>query len=132
MVNYTGFIEGNSMTTPEVISTNSRSESAKKMWKERKAKGKEKQMIGDTPMKAWVYHTEWITLMVGLIGCFVFVHHENVHVTERLDNHIEAINRRVDEANHRIDSSIADNNRRSDEMRNEFYELLKEIRRSSS
>lgn len=70
----------------------------------------------ETPMKAWIYHTEWVTLMATLIGCFLFVHNENVHVTQRLDAHIETINRRVDDAN-----------KRSDDLHKEFYSLLKEM-----
>lgn len=73
---------------------------------------KENQMSHATPpMKAWVYHTEWVTLMVMVLTCFVFVFHETVHTNERLDNHMEAINRR------------------SDELHKEFYDLLKEMRK---
>lgn len=73
----------------------------------------------EKPFKAWIYHAEWVTLMSALIGCFLFVHHESVHTNQRLDNHIEAINRRVDESN-----------KRSDDLHKEFYELLKEMRRT--
>ena len=81
---------------------------------------KENQMSNTVapPMKAWVYHTEWITLMVMVLTCFVFVFHETVHTNERLDAHMEAINRRVD-----------DMNRRSDDLHKEFYDLLKEMRK---
>jgi cell division protein FtsL len=68
-------------------------------------------------VRAWVYHGEWLGLMATIIGCFLFVHNEAIHVTERLDGHIEQINRRVDESN-----------KRSDDLHKEFYELLKEMR----
>lgn len=63
------------------------------------------------PIKAWVYHTEWITLMATMITCFVFVFHETKHTNNRLDSHMEAINRRCDE------------------LHKEFYDLLKEMKR---
>lgn len=83
----------------------------------------------DTPIKAWVYHGEWLALMTVVVGLFLYVHHENIIITQRLDNHMEAINRRVDESNNRIDDTIKETNRRSDELHNEFYELLKETRK---
>lgn len=61
--------------------------------------------------KNWAYHVEWLILMGSIIGCFLFVHNENVHLTNRLDGHILAINNRVDD------------------LHKEYYELLKEIRR---
>lgn len=76
-------------------------------------------------MKAWVYHSEWLTLMAAVIGCFIFVHHESVHTNERLDAHMAANARRADDANRRSDEA----NRRSDELHKEFYELLKEMRK---
>jgi hypothetical protein len=60
-------------------------------------------------LKAWIYHGEWIGLMATIIGCFLFVHHESLHVTERLDQHIGQINKRCDE------------------LHKEFYDLLKEM-----
>ena len=71
--------------------------------------------------KSWVYHSEWFGLMATIIGCFLFVHREAVHVNERLDNHIAAINSRCDAINER-----------GDDLHREFYELLKEMRKSSS
>lgn len=108
------------MATPEVISTNARSDSAKKMWERRKAKQPEKglQMKDNGSSKAWIYHAEWFTLMAAVLGCFLFVHGEAVHTNDRLDAHMEAINRRVDAAN-----------TRSDELHKEFYDLLKEMRK---
>jgi chaperonin cofactor prefoldin len=70
-------------------------------------------------IRSWVYHGEWLGLMATIVGCFLFVHHETVHVTERLDEHITQINRRCDEIN-----------KRADELHKEFYDLLKEIRRT--
>jgi len=61
--------------------------------------------------KRFMQHGEWASLMATVIGCFLFVHHETVHVNERLDDHMEAINRRCDE------------------LHKEFYELLKEMRK---
>lgn len=78
-------------------------------------RGKEKVM--EKNMKAWVYHGEWLGLMATIIGCFLFVHHENVRITERLDNHITQINKRCD-----------DLHKRSDDLHKEFYSLLNEMR----
>lgn len=61
-------------------------------------------------IKGWVYHAEWLTLVSVVVGLFLFVHHESVHTNERLDNHIEQINRRTDD------------------LHKEFYDLLKEMR----
>jgi len=69
-----------------------------------------------TPPKAWIYHSEWITLMVTVLGSFGFLFHETVHTNQRLDNHIEAINKRTDEVN-----------KRSDDLHKEFYDLLKQM-----
>lgn len=124
MTNYTGILDENLMEEPELIKTSSRSDSAKKMWVRRKAEQTQKEtaMAINSPIKAWVYHTEWATLMATVIGLFLFVHHENVNLTDRLDNHIEQINRRVDESNNQL-------NNRCDELHKEFYDLLKETRR---
>jgi len=131
MANYTGVLDENLMEEPELIKTSSRSDSAKKMWVRRKAEQtqKENAMAINSPIKAWVYHTEWATLMATVVGLFLFVHHENVHLTgrldtstQRLDAHIEQINRRVDESNSQL-------NNRCDELHKEFYDLLKETRR---
>lgn len=61
--------------------------------------------------RIWLFHGEWATLMATVIGCFLFVHHENVHLNERLDSHIVQINKRADN------------------LHTEFYELLKEMRK---
>jgi hypothetical protein len=106
--------------TPKI---NNRSESAKKMWQRRKSvKTQEPPMTQQPQFKAWVYHTEWFTLMAALVGCFIFVHNESVHTNERLDAHIEQINKRVDDSNNQL-------NKRCDELHKEFYELLKESRK---
>lgn len=62
-------------------------------------------------MKSWIYHTEWLALMATVISCFLFVHKESVHNNQRLDNHIESINRRCDE------------------LYKAFYELLRETKK---
>jgi hypothetical protein len=132
MVISSTILNGKSMALPEVITSKSRSESAKKMWERRKAKQiKEESEMSQAPIKAWVYHSEWFALMATVITCFLFVHRENVHLTERLDNHIEAINRRVDESNNRIDNSIRESNRRSDEIHRDFCDLIKETRKGA-
>jgi hypothetical protein len=125
VVTYTGSLE-EEMAEAELITKSSRSEGAKRMWEKRKAKEEASMIREEVPIKAWIYHGQWLTLMAAVIGCFLFVHHENVEMVERLDshtvrldNHIEAINRRVD-----------DSNRRTDELHKEFYELLKEMRRN--
>lgn len=71
-------------------------------------------------IKAWIYHGEWIGLMATIITCFLFVHHEAVHVTERLDEHIAQINKRCDQINERCD-----------DLHKEFYDLLKEMNKCS-
>lgn len=108
------------MTSNEIINSSSRSEGAKRAWEKRKAKQmkNENTIPMQAPMKAWIYHTEWIGLMATIIACFIFVHNESVHVSDRLDNHMEAINRRADESN-----------KRTDELHKEFYDLLKETRK---
>ena len=70
----------------------------------------------ESPIKAWVYHSEWFALMTTIVILFVWVHNESRHTNDRLDAHMEAINRRVDESN-----------RRSDDLHKEFYDLLKEM-----
>jgi hypothetical protein len=121
MVNYIGSL-GEEMSTPDIITKNPRSEGAKKMWERRKSQEGEKKTMEMTLTNPWIFHVEWLALMATLIGCFMFVHRENSHLTERLDNHIEAINRRTDQIS-------ADTNRRCDELHKEFYELLKEMRK---
>jgi len=130
MVSFTGNLDGNSMTTSEIVKGNSRSESAKKMWERRKAQIKEKETDVATtpPIRAWVYHTEWFALMATVIGCFLYVHKENVHLTDRLDGHIEQINRRVDESNAQLNRRCDELSKRSDDLHKEFYDLLKEMR----
>lgn len=82
-------------------------------------------MQNQSPIKAWVYHSEWFGLMATVIGCFLFVHHENAKITSRLDNHIESINQRVDDLNTQI-------NKRCDDLHKEFYALLKEMNKKDS
>lgn len=115
-----------SNNVPEVITKSSRSESAKRMWEKRK---QEQKMKGATmssattaPIKAWVYHSEWIALMTLVIGCFLFCYRESIHTNDRLDNHMEAINRRADDLSR-------ESNKRADELHKEFYDLLKEVKR---
>lgn len=95
------------------------------------SKGRDQMKAAE--MKPWIFHTEWATLMATIIGCFLFVHHEAVHVTERLDYHIAESSKRHDELvisiNRRIDESNNATNRRCDELHKEFYELLKEMRK---
>jgi chaperonin cofactor prefoldin len=67
--------------------------------------------------KQWLPIGQWATLMATTITCFAFVHAENSHLTQRLDNHITQINNRCDELS-----------KRSDDLHREFYELLKEMR----
>ena len=69
-------------------------------------------------VREWIYHGELGGIAVLIIALFLFVHNENIHVNDRLDSHIEAINRRCDELH-----------KRSDDLHREFYELLKEMRK---
>ena len=55
---------------------------------------------------------EWISIVGPIFGLFLYVHHENVHLNDRLDLHMHEIHKR------------------SDELHKEFYELLKERRKS--
>lgn len=122
------------MNDPDILTKSSRSDGAKRMWQRRKEKKSETENLPMQmmPVREWVFHAVWVTLMTTVISCFLFVHHEAVHTNERLDKHIEAINRRFDQisadANRRADQISADNNKRADELHKEFYELLKEMR----
>lgn len=68
-------------------------------------------MTTQTMTKAWVYHAEWLTLMGALIACFLFCYRESIHTNDRLDSHMEAINRRCDD------------------LHKEFYSLLREMKK---
>lgn len=115
------------MSQGQLLTNSSRSEGAKKMWERRKAK--EETMTTPAPMKAWVYHTEWVTLMATVITCFIFVFHESNRTNDRLDKHIEAINRRSDQICSDINKRCDELNARSDRLHQEFIDLLKEKRR---
>lgn len=118
------------MNATEVITHNQRSESAKKMWEKRRAKqDKEGTMSGAPPMKAWIFHTEWLALMATVITCFIFVHHESVHTNERLDKTMADSAKRHDELVTSINRRVDEANKRSDDLHKEFYELLKEMRK---
>lgn len=112
------------MTTPEVIKESPRSESAKKRWERERLKKSLQvgEMSHSSSTHPWIYHAEWLTLMVTVIGCFVFCFKEANRTNERLDAHTEAINRRADQLS-------IESNRRADELHKEFYDLLKETRR---
>lgn len=104
------------MTTPEVIKESPRSESAKKRWeRERLKKSLQAGEMSQIPTmsKPWIYHAEWLILMTTVVSCFVFCFKEGNRTNDRLDTHINAINRRADE------------------LHKEFYDLLKETRRPS-
>jgi len=62
----------------------------------------------ENPIRAWVYHAEWVTLMATVIGCFIFCFRESQRTNDRLDAHNTAINARCDD------------------LHKEFYLLLKE------
>lgn len=116
------------MNTPELITKKSRSEGAKRMWDRRKAKGTENMSNGTmqmSPVKAWVYHTEWAALMTTLVILFLWVYNETKHTNDRLDQHFQLASQMNCEINKRVDEL----NKRSDELHKEFYELLKEMRK---
>lgn len=86
--------------------------------------------------RAWIYHTEWMSLMGAILACFLFVHNEAVHITERLDGHIAEVNRNFTEIHKRCDmltKELLDYRKESDERLSDyrresdqrFYELLK-------
>jgi hypothetical protein len=83
---------------------------------------KEINMSEDTRRRWWPSN-EWLTLMGAMVGCFLFVHHENALLTQRLDTHIS-------ESNKRLDDHITQINSRCDDLHKEFYELLKEMRKT--
>lgn len=60
----------------------------------------------------WIPNTEWWLMMGAMVGCFLFVHAESVHINERLDDHMTHINMRCDD------------------LHQEFYSLLKEIHKN--
>lgn len=64
---------------------------------------------------------EWLSIMGPLLAMFIFVHHENVHLTDRLDTHIIEMNKR-------LDSHFIEINKRADILNQEFIDLLKERR----
>lgn len=115
------------MNTPELITKNSRSEGAKRMWERRKGKGRinMENGIASSPIKAWVYHTEWAALMTTLVLLFLWVYNEAKHTNDRLDQHFQLASQMNFEINKRVDES----NKRSDDLHKEFYELLKETRK---
>lgn len=59
---------------------------------------------------------EWLSIFIPIAVLFGYVHTENVRLCDRLDTHMESINRRVDQQNSR-----------SDDLHREFYALLKEV-----
>lgn len=61
---------------------------------------------------------EWASVMAPVVGLFLFAHHENVHVNDRLDQHMIEINKRADMIN-----------QRADVLHQEFIDLLKEMRK---
>lgn len=59
----------------------------------------------------WGIFGEWASIIAPVFGLFLYVHHENVRVNERLDDHITAIHQRCDL------------------LHQEFIGLLKELRK---
>jgi hypothetical protein len=74
--------------------------------------------------------SEWLTLMGAMVGCFLFVHGENAELTKKLDLHIAQSNKRLDDHITQINNRVDEVNRRSDDLHKEFYELLKEMRKT--
>jgi len=54
---------------------------------------------------------EWASIVGPIFALFLYIHHENVALTNRLDNHIYEINKRTDD------------------LHKEYYDLLKEMRK---
>jgi hypothetical protein len=111
------------MNDPEVISTKSRSDGAKRMWQRRKEKQKGMQHlpIQVKPTREWMYHVEWLITMSSIIGCFLYCYRESSELNKKIDARVEEINRRTDQIG-------LEGNRRTDELHKEFYELLREMR----
>lgn len=66
----------------------------------------------------WGAFGEWASIVAPVLGLFLYIHHENIRINERLDNHITAINQRSDAINQRCDL-----------LHHEFIDLLKEMRK---
>jgi hypothetical protein len=58
---------------------------------------------------------EWASIVGPIFVLFLYVHHENVHLAERLDTQITTANQNFFEIH-----------KRCDELHKEFYDLLKE------
>ena len=65
---------------------------------------------------------EWASIMAPVFALFLWVHHENIILTNRLDQ----TNTRLDQTNVRIDKHFIEINKRSDQLHQEFIDLLKE------
>jgi hypothetical protein len=80
-------------------------------------------------IKFWTPSGEWLATMATFVGCFLFVHHENSALTQRLDDHMNEIHKRCDDLHKRSDemANQAAKERRENEQR--FYDLLKELHR---
>lgn len=63
----------------------------------------------------WGAFAEWISIMAPIFGLFLWVHHENISLSHRLD-----------QTNVRIDTHFIEINKRSDQLHQEFIDLLKE------
>lgn len=124
------------MTKMEVVTTNLRSEGAKRMWERRKAKEKENMSTavngnGSTfyPIKPWIFQVQWWTLVGGMAGTFVFFFTAFSQMNHRLDDHIKLSAQMNSDTNKRLDDHMEAINRRSDDLHKEFYALLKEIKK---
>lgn len=74
--------------------------------------------------ETWGAFGEWASIVGPIVGLFLYLHHENNNLTNRLDS----TNSRIDETNKRIDTNFIEINKRADILHNEFIDLLKERR----
>lgn len=67
----------------------------------------------------------WASIVGPIFGLFLFVHRENAALSDSLDK----TNNRMDQTNKRIDDHFIEINKRSDQLHQEFIDLLKELKK---
>lgn len=70
----------------------------------------------------------WLSIVGPMCGTFFYVHHENVHLTKRFDDHMAEIHRRTDELDRKWGEQWSRMNDRFVEADRKFYEILKELK----
>lgn len=83
---------------------------------------KNENSIISHPIRPWVYHTQWWTLMAGLGGSFVFFFTAFSQMNHKLDNHIQLAADMNKNQYERMDKHAE----RTDKLYEMFIELVKE------